>query len=106
MTIDYLYETTEMKSHLGANFCGPEKLPHMQEVRVAVFDDNPESDGYAVEIYCTAAPAKFFTIKALDSKNSCGHPRKGFTLTAGSGQFEWAVNTAKMINDGALCCDA
>ena len=102
---DCLYETKEIKEVLGYNFCGPDKLPHFQEVRIAVFEEDHENDGYGVELYCTAAPAKFFTVKALDYRNSVGDEKKGFSLSTGSGQFEWAVNAAKMINEGMLSCD-
>ena len=93
---DCLYETKEMKKILGTSFCGPDRLPHFEEVRIAIFEEDHENDGYGVELYCTATPAKFFTIKALDSKNSVGDQQKGFKFSTGTGQFEWAVNTAKM----------
>ncbi len=103
---DSLYEcrANGMKKALGDNFCGPDRLPHGQEVLVAVFEDNPKSDGHRVEMYCTALPAMFYKIKALDSKNSVGDEQKGFCLETGSGVFEWAVTTAKMINEGMLGC--
>lgn len=100
--LDFLYDTSEMKKALSGNWCGPSTLAHGIEVRIAVFKDDIKNDGYAVELCCTATPANFYTIKALDSKNSVGDMRKGFSLHTGSGCFEWAVETARMVNTGML----
>ena len=91
--------TNNMKAALGNNFCGPDELPHAQEILIAKFDKGSD-DGYEVELYCTAYPAQAFRIKALDSKDSSGELRKGFTVVTGTGVFEWVVYTARLINEG------
>lgn len=99
---DFLYKTDDIKAVIGENFCGPDVLPHGEEVLVAVFADDPKRNGHGVELYCISLPVKFYTIKALDSENSMGTPQKGFILSTGSGQLEWAVDTAKKINEGMV----
>jgi hypothetical protein len=104
--LDFMYKTDEMKKALGDSFCGPNILPHGQEVRIAIFAEDSENDGNGVELYCCAMPAKFYTVKALDGKNSLGKDIKGFSLNTGSSELDWAVTTAKMINEGMLGCSA
>jgi len=55
-----------------------------------------------VEVYCSAAPAKFYDIVALDSQNSIGRTKKGFMLSTGSGCEREAQVIAKLLNDGML----
>lgn len=100
--MDFLYETETLKDIMGSHYCGPDVLPHDEEVRVAKLDDDPESDGYGVEIYCTACPAQFFTIKILDSTNSIGEERGGFALTTGSGMAELSYQIALSVNQGMI----
>ena len=102
---DALYDTKNMSDALNDNWCGPDKLPHAEEVRIAIFDKEDGGDGHKVELYCTAMPAKFFTIKALETRNSAGELRQGFKLNTGSGCFEWSIKTAEMLTEGTLGVD-
>ena len=89
------------KSVLGKNFCGPETLPHGKETLIAMFSKTCE-DGQPVKLYCTALPARFYTIKASSSKNSMGKGIKPFTLQTGSGCEKLAIDIALAIANGML----
>jgi len=61
-------------------------LEHGKETLLQHFDKDPEDgDGQPVDVFVTAMPAKFYTIRAHGSKNSCGDEVKPFTLATGSG---------------------
>ena len=61
-------------------------------------------DGQSVEVYCTAMPVRFYTIKALPGKNSVGDHLPGFEFGTGSGQDmgELAGRMAIAISEGML----
>src|SRR3990172_6778843 len=42
-------------------------------------------DGYPARVYECRVPARFFKVEVLDSNDSMGTPKKGFTLSTGSG---------------------
>ena len=99
---DELYNSDRIKGVFGDAWCGPEVLPRHQEVRIAKYEENADDDGQGVEVYCTAMPAQFFTVKALAGKNSVGDENPGFILSTGSDCAEWAAETARMINTGMV----
>lgn len=100
--LDFLYETDDMKKSIGSDFLGPHRLEHGKETLLAIFDKQPDSDGYTVELYCTSMPAMFFRIKAFDTNDSVGDKQSIFQIATGSGMFDWALETAKLIRDGML----
>lgn len=102
---DFLYETGNLKNVFSGNFVGPEKLDHWKETLIAKFDEIADNDGFGVEVYCTAAPATFFKIVALDSHNSVDDFKKGFSLSTSSGDGSEVFQIAKMLNDGMLDLD-
>ncbi len=65
------------------NWIGPAKYESHKETLVARYD--AEGDGQPVEIYCTAMPARFYTLKALAGKNSIGKLIAPFEFMTGSG---------------------
>ena len=100
--MEFLYKSDSLEDVFRGYFVGPEKLPHHERTLIAKFEDNEESDGYAVEVYCVALPAQFFEIVALNSKNSIGEEQIGFTLSTGSGCAEESFRIAKLLNEGML----
>lgn len=68
------------------------------------FEKAADGDGQPVEVYETSMPAKFYTVKALPSKNSVGAPIPGFTLGTGSGSAmrELAMRIAQATSEGML----
>lgn len=99
---DFLYKTDDIKSKIGKNFVGPDMLPHCKETLIAVYKKEKGSDGQDVELYCSAAPAQFFRIKALPGKNSIKDKQNGFEITTGSGMLDWSIETSKMIAGGMI----
>ena len=101
--LDSLYETREEdRIAFGENFTGVKKLEHAKDILVAKFEG--DGDGFDVEVYCCAMPARFYSIKALPTKNSVGELQDGFELTTGSGMLEWTAETAKQISGGMVGC--
>ena len=99
--LDCLYKTDDLKSLFGDRFVGPPKLEHHTRTLIAKYPEK-DNDGYGVEIYCTPYPAAFFDIVALDSQNSVGDKKKGFTLSTGSGCAKEAKVIAEMLHTGML----
>lgn len=96
--------TSDMATVFGKNWCGPENLELYKEVLIAKYEKIKNSDGLAVEVYCTAMPAEFFVIKAIAGKNSIDEPKAGFSIGtgAGSGILSFTVLLAKKINEGMI----
>ena len=74
-------------------WCGPDKYETHKETLVARYE--AQGDGQPVEIYCTAMPARFYTLKALAGKDSVGEPIAPFEFGTGSG-IEMARLVAQM----------
>lgn len=69
----------------GNNWIGPDKFEEHRETLVARYEKTCD-DGQTVEVYCTAAPARFYTVKALAGGNALGGgPKAAFELGTGSG---------------------
>lgn len=84
--LDALYKPdVRDRSIFGANYTPPEKFAHGEWVTVARFEKEPGGDGQPVEIDECRMPARFFRLRALDSTNSVGDPKPGFSLSTGSG---------------------
>lgn len=99
---NFLYDTDDIEQVFGDKFCGPKRFEHGEETLVAKFENDPESDGYEVEVYCCSMPADFFKIVAKPSVNSIGKLGPGFEVTFGSGCCQEAHMIAGLINDGML----
>lgn len=82
-------------------------LKHAEETLIATFPkDPPDGDGQPVEVYCSAWPAEFFEIRALEAPNSTGKPQKAFKITTGSGMSELAKKIAQAIAEGMLSAES
>lgn len=79
----YKVRTSERTVFKSA-WCGPDKFEQWVETLVARYGKTG-GDGYEVEIYCTAAPARFYKLVALPTPNSANDVRPGFVVTTGSG---------------------
>jgi hypothetical protein len=88
----------------GSNWCGPEEFVIWTEVLVAKYPKVEGGDGNPVEIYCTAAPARFYRISILASFNSVGEPKPGFEVFtgAGTGISKTAAKIAEDCSQGML----
>jgi hypothetical protein len=91
------------RAAFGKHWIGPLRYPHCEEVAIALFRKHPEDgDGQDVHVYCSAMPARFYTLRAMDSTNSIGEPVKDFCLSTGSGQLQLVADMAKAISEGML----
>jgi hypothetical protein len=86
----------------GAAWCGPELYETHKEQLIARYEPDADSDGQPVEIYCTPMPARFYTIRALESPNSVGEMQPGFELGTGSSMAQLAADMGAAIADGML----
>ena len=101
--LDFLYEPYEdERQTFGSHWCGPTVYKHCEEVLVALYYADEGGDGQNVEVHCTAAPARFYTLKVIPGFNSIGEPKAGYEVHLGSGQAELAVQLAELITDGML----
>ena len=80
-------------------------LEYGKETLLKHFDKSPaDSDGQPVDVFVTAMPARFYTIKAYASKNSCGDEVAPFELATGSGDKmkELALAIAQAASEGMI----
>lgn len=103
---EVLYETRDDDTEpFGEHWCGPQQFKPWEETLIAVYASPDTSDGQSVEVYLTAAPARFWTIRVLDDRDSAGESLDRFDITTGSGGREMAQfvhKTAELIADGML----
>jgi len=78
-------------------------LKHGEETILKHFDKSP-GDGQPVDVFVTAMPARFYTIKAYLSKNSVGDDVFPFELATGSGDKmkELALAIAQAASEGMI----
>ena len=103
---DFLYESG--KDFYPYGFEPPEKFEHWKETLIAKINSDGDSDGYDVEIYETRAPARFFKIKVLPTKNSVGEIKGGFSVSTGSGgddMLKFVSQIADKIVNGMIGFD-
>ena len=93
---------TELEA-FGDHWCGPDKYPHWGDTLVATYEGT--GDGQTVEVYCTAGPARFYTLRIRAGKDSVGAPQKPWQLGTGSGEEKLAADIAKAISEGGLGLD-
>lgn len=87
--------TTRERKPFGTNWCGPAKLGHFAPVLVAKYP--AQTDGQPTEVWCEAAPARFYTIKVLANNR-----RNAYEFGTGSGMEELAAKMAAAIAEGML----
>lgn len=101
----FMYNTRhDDRAVFGANWCGPDVLPHAKDIVIARYPKPDGGDGHDVEVTCCALPARFYEVRALPATNSVGDVKPGFTLATGSNNqmARWAHMTAKLIADGMI----
>ena len=79
--------------HWGQHYCGPHpgsKLPHGQEVLFARIEASSE-DGRPVEVFCSAYPARFYTVRSGE-----------LVLRTGSDAAKLAFTVATAVAAGML----
>lgn len=86
----------------GGNWCGPAAYELHTETLVARYESGDHDDGQTVEVYCTAMPARFYTILALPGVNSVGESIDPWEFVTGSSQETLAANIARAASEGLL----
>ncbi len=85
------------------NYKPPKEFKHGLPELVAEFPKTPKNgDGQNVEIWETRMPARFYTIKALPTRNSIGELQPSFALSTGSSQEKLVNDIATAISEGML----
>ena len=105
---DYLYNAMlEDMTVFGDKWCGPARLEHGKDTLIAQYPkDPPDGDGYPVDVYCCAMPARFYKIVAHPSRNSVDESKNGFTIGTGSIDCEFVAQLAKSISQGMFVVDS
>jgi hypothetical protein len=89
----------------GKHWCGPERFEIWKETLVAKYSQL-SGDGQPVHVYCTAAPARFYTLKVLSAPSSVGDPQPPYALkfvvNTGSEQQDLVAQVARAIAMGLL----
>lgn len=103
MLFPSLYKTESDAKLFGKRWIGPERLDSYEPTLAAKFP-KVGGDGHDVEVYVQAAPARFYTVKALPGKNSVDEPQAGFEVTTGSGEDigRLAIKIAEAISEGMI----
>lgn len=90
----------------GDRWCGPaDQFNHLEDHLVAVYKSKDNSDGQSVEVFASAAPARFWVIRVQEDLNSVAETQDQFEIRTGSGGREmatWVNQTAEMIAEGML----
>lgn len=86
----------------GSNWLGVHQYPFQQNVLIASYPAGEGSDGQSTEVYCYAAPARFYEIKVLAETNSVGEMKPAYSVGTGSGEAAMAATVAKAISEGML----
>lgn len=93
----------ELKA-FGDNWCGPDSYACWKEVLVAQYP--AQGDGQAVNVYATAAPARFYRVEVLSGQNSIGDTQPSYEVSTGSGMHEIASSLAEAISEGMIGFEA
>lgn len=104
---DLLIVRDSERKIFGSNWLGPVAFESHKKTLVAKYTKDTGSDGQEVEIYCTAAPSRFYQMKVLPCTGSIDEMKKGFNMSTVSGveMAELLVCMAKSIQDGMLTLD-
>lgn len=86
----------------GANWCGPDRFEHAVETLAAQYPKDPGGDGQPADVFISAWPARFITIEARASANSCGDPKPAYRIQFGTGQERLAAEIAEAIATGMI----
>lgn len=101
-----LYEVRDDdREPFGDKWIGPEKFAHFDDHLIAIYTSDEGSDGQSVQVYASAAPARFWSIVAMEDRSSVGTVLPGYRVGTGSGgreMAEYVAKTAEMIATGML----
>lgn len=86
----------------GGAWCGPELLEHGQATKIAAATKAEGSDGFDVEVWVTALPARFYRVVARPTKNSIGVIKAGWVLPFGTINEQWLRQFVEMITRGLI----
>jgi hypothetical protein len=81
---------------------GVAPFPHGEEALIAVYRATAGSDGQSVDVYVTAMPARFYTLRVRSGTNSVGDHKAPYEVATGSGAWAEAATIAHMISTGML----
>jgi hypothetical protein len=101
MYIPYSHE----RAAFGDHWKDPPRYEYGKPVLCAEYP-KVGGDGQAVEVHCTAMPARFYEVRAFPSLDSTGKFIDGFILNTGSDESVLAATIAKAISEGMLGCKA
>ncbi|MBN1321154.1 MAG: hypothetical protein JXA87_09975 [Thermoleophilia bacterium] len=76
-------------------------FPHGVETLVARYE-RTSGDGQTTEVFVTAMPARFYTIKVRESETTEGRALPAWALSTGSGRHDLAARIAEAIAAGML----
>lgn len=86
----------------GEHWCGPERYGHWVKTLIAEYRKDDDGDGKNVKVYCTTAPARFYTLEVEVGENSVHTPKNAYYVSTGGGQEKLAATIAQAISDGML----
>ena len=100
---DFMYQISgHERTAFGENWCGPEQFKRGQKTLCAVYLPEEDGDGQKVEVYCLAAPARFYILKVLPRPNSVGEIQPGYNVHTASDAHEIAAALARGIARGMI----
>ena len=88
----------------GDAWCGPSHYEHAREHLIARYMTEEGAEGQTVEIFCTSLPARFYSLRAIEGRNSEGTLFPAFVLVTGSGleMARLASDMGKAVAAGML----
>jgi hypothetical protein len=100
---DFMYDPyPEERAVFGTHWCHVGNYNHAEEELIAFYPKEIGGDGQDVEVYCSAWPARFYVVKALEGVNSVGKLMPAWTLGTGSSMADTAALLAEKISEGML----
>lgn len=105
---DKLYKTAPDEIEIfGAHWCGPKAFTSIGEHLVARYESADYDEGQTAEVFCKAAPARFYKIRVLEGIGETGNVQPPYVLSTGSGRrmAELAAQIAEAISEAMLGVD-
>ena len=98
-----MYEARDYEiAAFGQRWVGPKSFKPWVETHVATYEKHSGGDGQTVNVYCSAAPARFYKLSVLAGANSVGEPQAAYEVNTGSGQHQLTADLAKAIAEGMI----
>lgn len=99
---DSLYKVTQREKNVwGDRWCGPDRYEHGVPTLIARFPKACE-DGQAVQVFCSAYPAQFFTLEVAASFDSLGKMQPAYEIRTGSIRKDVVERIAYEIANGSF----